>query len=251
MNHVKTLIVTRHGTFEGNKRAELTGRAAFDEAAKELGLHDFDHLPLLEQGREEVRRARDLLAEFTIDAALCSPTVRTQESAAIHLEHRSLIGGFAISEALRERNRGIFSFAPDEWTRQHPGYRIGKESTLHWRPISGAKPGQEGETQFEVQQRIQSALDQIDAMAPGGTGMLITHGEAMVSVRGLNRFLGLTDETYKLPLIPHPPAHLRALNEETGQVKLKVIFILTPMIGDTQHTLEPLALSPRFSILVG
>jgi len=40
LNRVKTLIVTRHGTFEGNQRAGLKGEAAFAEAAKGLGLHD-------------------------------------------------------------------------------------------------------------------------------------------------------------------------------------------------------------------
>jgi len=122
-----------------------------------------------------------------------------------------LLGGFAIAQELQERNRGIFSFAPDDWTAQHPGYRVGKESTLHWRPISGAKPGQEGETLFEVKQRILLALDKIDRMAPSSTGMLITHGEVMVALRGLNRFLGLTDETYRQPLIPNPPPHIKAL----------------------------------------
>lgn len=43
----ETLILFRHGVFEGNEHARLTGQAAEEAMAEGLGLHDFDDKELL------------------------------------------------------------------------------------------------------------------------------------------------------------------------------------------------------------
>lgn len=212
----ETLILFRHGEFEGNERARLTGRAAEEAMAEGLGLHDFDDRELLPDGEAQANRMGLALhaAGFVIDVCMRSRTTRTERTAELVLAHVGFVGQVEIRDDLIERNRGRFSYAPDEQSELDQTYRIGKESTLHWRPTSGPKPGMEGETLQEViDNRLRPEVDRAGRLVPGGTAAFATHGEIIVAARGMNELGGMNDDRLNSSLLPNAPSSLKALRK--------------------------------------
>lgn len=212
----ETLILFRHGAFEGNGRASLTGMAAEEAMAEGLGLHDFDDKELLPEGEAQANRIGMALhaAGFTIDACMRSRTRRTQRTAELALAHVGFEGQIEIRDGLIERNRGRFSYTPDEQSELDPEYRIGKASVLHWRPASGHKPGMEGETLQEViDNRLRPEVHRAGQLVANGTVAFATHSEVIVAARGMHELGGMDDERLKRPLVPHMPPDIKALKK--------------------------------------
>lgn len=214
IEQVRTIISVRHGLFPLNQRASLTGEAALK--AVEEGIPDDAHetMGLLPEGVEQGLRVKEKLAGVAINVCLCSKTRRTHEMAAI------ILGGTTDTPilpepGLKERHRGIFSYAPDEWAKAHPEYNIGKESTLHWRPKDGTSIAEEVYQLLPVLQRA-------DQLAPGGTVLFSTHAEKMVALRAL--ICNLDDDRLSKPLIPDPPIKVNGLLRtnwiENGQIDM-------------------------------
>ncbi|HJQ08201.1 MAG TPA: histidine phosphatase family protein [Candidatus Saccharimonadales bacterium] len=162
---------------------------------------DYDPWPLLAEGVQQAELLRREVGQFAIDACLCSPTLRTRQTADIVLGERQIEVEYM--EELRERDRGIFAYMPDEWSDNHPLYRIGKESFRKWHPGGeGMQP--RAETIEEVIARIDSAvLRRADALAPGGCVAISTHGETMAAFRGVRRLGARDDARYAMPVIPN------------------------------------------------
>ena len=201
---VQRVIVWRHTLFQ--TRSKLTGEAA--EAAVREGLihSDFDNWPLMPEGveqaeeqvRPEVGRLLDM-AGAAIDVCLCSPTLRTRQTAGIVLRGMGI--PILLMEELRERNRGKYAYAPDEVSERDPLYKIGGESTRNWRP-GGEYAVPRAQTVEEVIDLIDPVvLDMADRLAPGGTIGISTHAETMVAMRGIRRLGARNDQRYREPLV--------------------------------------------------
>lgn len=246
---VETLIVLRHGFFEGNAQAHLTGDAAAEVVAAGRRRDDYDHYPLLPEGRAQAKRARDRFAHvrlgraaLSVDACLCSPPRRTEETAEIFTEDMELPLGFHFAEGLRERDRDIFAYAPDEWARNHPAYPRGG-SFLHRRFGNG-------ETEAEVIERALPELIRADKLAAGGTVLLVTHAETMLALRAEQTLGGMDDEQSELPVVPRMSTNIRPLkksawvgpaqfdihtrrNPFTGVLEMRMAYFKT--VGETEN----------------
>lgn len=213
----ETLILFRHGAFGGNERAKLTGRAAELAMAEGRGLHDFDNEPLLVEGEAQSDRMGIALhaAGFSVDACMRSRTARTKGSAEIVMTHLGFdLTKIEVRDNLIERNRGRFSYAPDEQSELDPAYRRGKESTLHWRPASGLKLGTEGETLQEViDNRLRPEVYRAGQRVPNGTVAFVTHSEVIVAARGMEELGGMGDDRLSRPLLPDAPAAIKAFKK--------------------------------------
>jgi broad specificity phosphatase PhoE len=203
------IVAFRHGRFPLNVRSNLTGEAAF-RAAEEMIPPDADAtMDLLPEGRKQAERIRERLAAIAIDACLRSPALRTKTTAEIVLAGRNLPGGTWVVPELRERSRGIFSYAPDDWAHTHPLYPAGK-SVLDWEPFGVDYNGNSGESIRQVANtRVEPVLFVADQVAPGGNVAFSTHAEWMLALR--TYFLNFDDERFRRPLIPNPAAGIIAL----------------------------------------
>ncbi len=203
------IVAFRHGYFKLNERSHLKGEAARQAIMEGIPSDADATMDLLPEGREQGRRGRAALADIAIHACLRSPALRAKTMAAIALAGHSLPAGTRTVPELRERSRGIFSYAPDEWTNTHPDYPP-KKSVLDWPPLGVDYNGNPGETIRQVRDtRVTPVLRIADEIAPGQTVALSTHAEWMLSLRAY--YLGFDDDRFRLPLIPNPPKNNRAL----------------------------------------
>lgn len=210
----------------------MTGDAAAEVVAAGRGRDDYDHLPLLPEGRAQAHRSRKRFdhvtlagATLSIDACLCSPTLSTEETAEIFTEDMELPLGFHFAEGLRERDRDIFAYAPDEWAFSHPDYPHGG-SFLHRRFGNG-------ETEAEVIERALPELISADKLAAGGTVLLVTHAETTAALRAEKTLGGMTDEQSKLPVVPGKPTDIKALQKSAwvGHAQFDIHTRRNPVTG--------------------
>lgn len=145
------LYLVRHGETDWNAARRIQGRT---------------DIPLNETGREQARRAGELLARRRWDAIYASPLSRTHETAAI-IGERLGIREVTHVEALIERDYGeAEGMAFDEIEARYPeGVRA---------------PGQE--TREEVAARVVPAMLELAARHPGERLILVSHGGAIRSV---------------------------------------------------------------------
>jgi broad specificity phosphatase PhoE len=204
------IIAFRHGYFPLNERSLLTGEVAF--RAMEEGIPpDADAaMDLLPEGREQANRVRRALAGFSIHACLRSPALRAKAMAELVLAGHDLPGGTLVVPELRERSRGIFSYAPDVWSEEQPGYPP-RKSVLDWQPPGVDYNGNPGESIRTVRDsRVTPVLRVADEVTPpGGATALSGHAEWMLALRAY--YLGFDDERFRRPLIADPPENNRAL----------------------------------------
>jgi broad specificity phosphatase PhoE len=202
----RRLIVWRHTQFEGNVQAGLTGAKALVVVGSGRQQRDYDSWPLLPNGARQAGALAELLRPYPIDVCLASPTQRTRQTAAAVLRGRDVT--LIEHEALRERDRGRFAYAPDWWADRQPDYGLGKEDPFTWRPTGG-------ETLLEVVERIKAAVAYADQLSLGGTVGICTHGEAMTALRVL---VGGRNTAVRLrePLPPYGRASY------TGQVQADI-----------------------------
>ena len=144
-----------------------------------------------------------------------SRTRRTQQTAEIVMPYVDFDpDNVEIRDMLIERNRGRFSYAPDEQSELDPEYRVGKKSTLNWLPASGSKPGTEGEAlQQVIDARLRPEVDRAGRRVPKGVVALATHSEVIVAARGMRELGGMDDERLAQPLVPNVPADTKGLRK--------------------------------------
>lgn len=122
-----------------------------------------------------------------------------------------------INDGLRGRNRGIYSFVEPEVIKNDPRYLIGRESTLGWRPV-------EGETLYEVAERIRPVLKRAGEVATNKCVAFSTHAEVMIAMRGMPELGEMSDEQLASPLVTNSTQNMGALKRanfiENGQIDL-------------------------------
>lgn len=226
---LETVIAFRHGRFPLNNRAGLVGLSALEAVARGIPSNADMTFDLLPEGREQAVRLRGVLADFAIDACLASPSLRTQTTADIALaDHHVPI--VSVTDSLRERSRGAFSYAPDEWAQRQLVYRLGKQSVQHWQPFGLDYNNRPGESIAEVAAtRAPEALADAERLAPSHTVAFSTHGEFMLALRAL--LLDLSDEQCRAPIVEKPKG-IRALQSAKwighGQIDIFRGVELTP-----------------------
>lgn len=235
------ILAFRHGYFPLNARSHLTGEAAAQAIAEGIP-HDADAtMDLLPEGREQADRLRLALAGFSIHACLRSPSLRTKTMARLALAGHNLPGGTRVVPEMRERSRGIFSYAPDAWADGHPDYPA-RKSVLDWQPLGVDYNGNPGESIRQVRDtRVEPVLRIAGEVAPGGTVALSGHAEWLVALRAY--VLRFNDRRFRQPLIPDPPANNPALTQSktvvNGQADLYDCTCAVPVpAGSTQTHMD-------------
>jgi len=145
------LYLVRHGETDWNAARRIQGRT---------------DIPLNETGREQARRAGELLARRRWDGLYASPLGRAHETAAI-IGERIGIREVVHVEALIERDYG-----------EAEGMAFDEIEALY--PEGVRAPGQE--TREEVAARVVPALLELAARHPGERLLLVSHGGAIRSV---------------------------------------------------------------------
>src|SRR5512133_3716713 len=178
------LIAFRHGDFGLNERSRLTGEAALLEMEKPIPPDADAKMDLSPEGYKQAERVRCALAEFSIHACLRSPALRAKTMARLVLAGHDLPGGIREVAELRERSRGIFSYAPDDWSEMQPGYPPNK-SILDWQPIGVDDNGNPGESIRTVRDnRVVPVLQIVEGISPNGEIVALSgHAEWMLALR--------------------------------------------------------------------
>ena len=202
---VETVLSFRHGDFEGSNRSKLTGEAARLAASQVLSMQEYYEMDLLPHGRLQGELLRKALGEFAVDVCLCSPTRRTRSMAEAVFRDRQLPGGLVLVEGLRERDRGIFRYMPDEIAKNDPRYPSGEPVLSRHFP--------EGQTLVDVIEQLKPVLQLADKLAPGGCVAFSTHAENMLAQRGMSCLGAMTEERFDQPLVPNQPESIRALRK--------------------------------------
>lgn len=195
------IVAFRHGYFGLNERSHLTGEAAIRAAEESIPPDADSTMDLLPEGREQGMRLQRALAGMAINACLRSPALRAKTMAELALAGQDLPGGIHVVPELRERSRGIFSYAPQEWTALHPDYPA-KKSVLDWQPIGKDYNGNPGESIRQVSNtRVEPVLRIADNL--GDIVAFSTHAEWMLALR--TYYLGFDDNRFRQSLIPDAP----------------------------------------------
>ena len=149
------LLLIRHGVTEWNQAGRLMGRMA---------------IGLAPEGRAQIERLANALVGVSIDAIICSPQQRTQETAAIvAVPHAMTVQtDAALDEVwLGPRWQGK-TFAD---IRDDPDFIALRANALY--ACEGIEPIE------RVQQRMVEALDRIRADRKKGTIAMVSHGDPL------------------------------------------------------------------------
>jgi bisphosphoglycerate-dependent phosphoglycerate mutase family 1 len=153
---VRRLLVVRHGESEWNREGRWQG---------------WIDIPLTARGEAQARaRGVELHADgHRFVAVHCSDLVRAARTAALISE---ALGGPSpqAGQALRERFGGDWQGLNSE----EIGARFPEERAAWRRGELAGPPG--GETDAEVLDRVRMAIAEIDAAAPDGPVLIVTHG---------------------------------------------------------------------------
>lgn len=201
------IVAFRHGYFALNERSQLTGEAAFKAMEKPIPPDADATMDLFPEGREQAGRVQQTLGQIAIHTCLRSPTLRTKTMAELALAGQKLPGGIQVVPELLERSRGIFSYAPEDWTNSHPDYPAHK-SVLDWQPAGRDYNGNPGRSiRYMRDTRVRPVLQIVDTI--DGTVALSTHAEWTLSLRAY--YLKFGNDRFRLPLVPNPPKNHPAL----------------------------------------
>jgi probable phosphoglycerate mutase len=133
------------------------------------------------QGVREAARLPAFLAARPFDAIYSSPRERTLETAAPVANARAL--PVVVREGFDEIDFGEWTGRSfDEVARDGERWRL-------WCEHKGAAGAPGGETFAQVQERAQAALDELARLHPGGSVLVVTHGDVIKAL--LAGFLGL------------------------------------------------------------
>ncbi|WP_030485300.1 histidine phosphatase family protein [Nocardioides aequoreus] len=168
----RRLVVLRHGRTAWNAEGRAQGH-------EDIGLDD--------QGREQAERTAEVLAAYEPSVLVCSDLARARQTA-----------------ALLEKATGLTAVEDPRLREYDTGARTGLTAAEYAERAGTAYEPPDGHTLLdvpgaerveEVAERIGPALrEAVDRLAPGETGVVVTHGAAMRV--GLTRLLDLPGEAY-------------------------------------------------------
>ena len=145
----------RHGQAESN----LTGT---------VSARNYDIHPLTEQGQKEVQKVAKQLVDAKPDLIVCSPLLRTRQTAEMIQQTLGLGGDqIVIDERLREQDPGIFE--GKKWSEYHD-YLAGHERSWFTTPVP------EGESYADVRKRAGELLYELEREHQGKTILIVAHG---------------------------------------------------------------------------
>ena len=150
------LYIVRHGETEWNRDGKLQG---------------WKNAPLTDLGIKQAEKLRDRLQKEDIDIAYCSPLGRTCETAEILLDGRDI--EMFEDEGLKEINMGEWEGKKAEIVKE----KSPAEFKTFWERPDLYKP-KDGESFYEVQERVLSSLYKIIEKHQGENILLVTHGGA-------------------------------------------------------------------------
>lgn len=156
------LYVTRHGETDYNLQGRYTGCT---------------DIPLNETGISQAKRLGSMLSDIKFDAVVCSPMLRTRQTASIICE--SLGMNYIIYRQFFERNVGVYEGLTKEEIRQRYPDLWARRCTSQ---PDDAPPG--GETIRQACARIDAGIEQLKQDFPDKTVLLICHG---FTSRAVNR----------------------------------------------------------------
>jgi probable phosphoglycerate mutase len=160
---VTGLLLVRHGQSEWNAIGRWQGQA---------------DAPLSDLGREQARRAAPCIG--AVDAIVASDLSRAVETAAI-ISSEIGVGPVVTDPDLRERDAGEWSgLTRAEIDERWPGYLADPK-------VTGMAPGQQRrppgwEPDEALLARAMAAIHRINALAPGGDVLAVTHGGLVYAV---------------------------------------------------------------------
>lgn len=171
------LVLIRHGESEGNFVRQSFRNGAPDAAMEEVLEKPQSEYRLTNQGIEQAKAAGAWIAEnigTEFDQKFFSYFIRTQETAG----HLGLPGDdWKPHPWLYERRLGALSGAdPEEY--ETVGRAQKREDPLHWRAVGG-------ESTLDVAFRFDRVLATLHRHAPGGSGLLVCHGDVIAAGRVL------------------------------------------------------------------
>ena len=140
------LYVLRHGETDGNVKGVMSG-------------HEESYLT--ENGREEARHARDMLATKQIDFAFVSPQIRTKETAIIAANGKVPI---IFDERLKSRNHGEFS-----------GMRRDSVNLEDYWNYKKNERYEKAESARDIYNRVKSIVEEVKQNYPDKNILFVTH----------------------------------------------------------------------------
>ena len=163
------------------------GQSTYNAEKRYAGSTD---VPLSELGLEQAQIAAGILEDYAIDHLICSPMLRTRQTAEVINQRLQL--PIEIVEDLRELNVGVFeTLTRAEIEEKYP------ERWQQSRHNDYFKVSHGGESGFDVQQRVFPALDQLIEKYEGQSILIVAHGfVGRVVYRYFNR--EISDEQFFL-----------------------------------------------------
>ncbi len=142
------------------------GQSTYNAENRYAGSTD---VPLNELGFAQAREVANHLVTYQIDRIVCSPMLRTRQTATVINQELDLPIEFV--DDLRELNFGVFeNVKKDEIAQLYPDLWEQSQINDYYSVSHG------GETSFDAQQRIFPALDQIIAKYPNQNILIVAHG---------------------------------------------------------------------------
>ncbi|MBP9718523.1 class I tRNA ligase family protein [Candidatus Gracilibacteria bacterium] len=187
-----TLHTLRHGEAENNVNKILNSDVA-------VPIH------LTEKGKKEVIDAAKKLKKAELSVIVCSPFMRTRETAELIAKELGVTAEIVVDERLSEHNMGSFTGVEvDQYLEQ-----FDDTQERYWKHVGGS------ESFHDMEKRVHQAVNDAIKKHPGKEILFVTHGDV---VRAIARYAkGLTiDETFKFK-----PAYAEVTTHEFGELPLR------------------------------
>ncbi len=154
------------------------GETAYNAEEKVCGITD---IPLTEKGMEQAKSLAEQVAQYPkISLMVVSPLLRAQQTAGAVLRRCPMEK--RTDSRLREQDYGYF----EGRGRMEPEFRAARREF--------AKPFPQGESLFQMAQRIYNFLDELIAEMPAEEILLVAHGSVARVIRSY--FIPLSNEEY-------------------------------------------------------
>ena len=187
------IYLMRHGETEWNVLRRMQGRS---------------DIPLNETGLAQARRAAAAMSGIPFDLIVCSPLVRTQETALIMAKGRDV--NIIVDELLIEMGFGALEGLV---LREHPACQIIFNDPAHYVPTEG------GESYDELDARCRQVIEKIILPMEGRFRhvLMVSHGALIKGI--LRRLKGRSvDEFWRDP--PQPNCSCTVLECKNGSLSL-------------------------------
>ena len=176
------LVLLRHGMTDWNRDGRLQGQA---------------DPPLNETGREQARRAAELLAPGNCRAVYSSDLKRALETASVVADRLKV--PIHIDRRLREIHQGQWEgLLVEEVRRRFPGEWAAREKEPQTFPIPG------GEAVADVAARMRAVADEIAARHAQETVIVVAHGLSLATLLCLAQGVSIGQAPLHIPANAEP-----------------------------------------------